>query len=313
MIIIRNGFSLTNLVLSLFNQKYVMKSMTGYGKAVCNLPDKKVTIEIKSINSKQLDISLRIPAAYRDKDADIRGLVSNVLERGKVEIFISVESLSGDTGFSLNKELAKKYYADLLKLSEELGVPMTNDAIAVLMRIPDIAKTQIEEINDEEWWQTAVAIEKAVADVNAYRKIEGAALCDDMLDRIEIIQNSIPKIEAFEKERMLQIRKRIMTNMSAFIEQEKIDLNRFEQELIYYMEKIDFTEEKVRLQKHCEYFTQTIKEPAANGRKLSFITQEIGREINTLGSKANDSDIQKIVIEMKDELEKIKEQLLNVL
>ncbi len=287
--------------------------MTGYGKAICNLPDKKITIEIKSVNSKQFDLSLKLPAAYRDKDADIRSQASKILERGKVEIYITLETQGVSNLFTLNKDLAKKYYDDLKQLADELSVPMTDDVLAVLMRMPDIVKTQGEELNDAEWWQIAVAIEKAIMDVDAFRKIEGAVLRDDMTDRIEVIQNNIPKIEAFEKERLAQIRQRIMNNIAVFVEQEKIDTNRFEQELIYYMEKIDFTEEKVRLQKHCDYFIETLNEQAANGRKLGFICQEIGREINTLGSKANDAGIQKMVIEMKDELEKIKEQLLNVL
>ncbi len=290
-----------------------MKSMTGYGKAVCTLPDKKITIEIKSVNSKQFDLNLKLPALYRDKDAEIRGLASKVLERGKVEIYITLETPAAGNNFSLNKELAKKYYEDLKQLSAELGTPMTEDFLSVLIRMPDIIKTQSEEANDEEWWQIAVAIEKAIAEVSAFRKLEGSILREDMLGRIAIIQKNIPLIESFEKKRMDNIRQRIMNNIAAFVEQEKIDTNRFEQELIYYMEKIDFTEEKVRLQKHCNYFVETINENAANGRKLGFITQEIGREINTLGSKANDAAIQKMVIEMKDELEKIKEQLLNVL
>lgn len=290
-----------------------MKSMTGYGKAICSLPEKKVTIEIKSVNSKQFDLNLKLPSVYREKDAEIRALASKVLERGKVEVYITLETNGTTNGFSLNKELAKKYYHDLKQLSEELGEPMTNDFLQALIRMPDIIKTQNDEVDDEEWWQIAAAIDKAIMEVNAFRKIEGAVLQEDMLERIEIIQNNIPKIEAFEKERLSQIRQRIMTNIAAFVEQEKIDTNRFEQELIYYMEKIDFTEEKVRLQKHCNYFIETAKEHSANGRKLGFIAQEIGREINTLGSKANDASIQKMVIEMKDELEKIKEQLLNVL
>jgi uncharacterized protein (TIGR00255 family) len=293
--------------------RFSMKSMTGYGKAICNLPDKKITIEIKSVNSKTFDLNLKLPSVYREKDAEIRALASKVLERGKIEIYITLDSPMQSNNFSLNKELAKKYYQDLKQLSEELGVPMSSDFLSVLIRMPDIIKTQNEEPKEEEWWHIAVAIEKAIMDVNAFRKIEGAALLDDMVGRIEIIQKNIPKIEAFEKKRLQSIRKRIMINIAAFVEQEKIDTNRFEQELIYYMEKIDFTEEKVRLQKHCNYFIETINEKAANGRKLGFITQEIGREINTLGSKANDASIQKMVIEMKDELEKIKEQLLNVL
>jgi len=290
-----------------------MKSMTGYGKAICTLPDKKITIEIKSVNSKMFDLSLKIPSVYREKDADIRGLASRVLERGKIEIYITMETPAQNSNFSLNKELAKNYYQELKQLSDELGIPMTHDFLQVLIRMPDIIKSQNEETDEEEWWKIAVAIEKAITDVNAFRKIEGAVLLDDITSRIEIIQKNIPKIEAFEKERLTQIRRRIMNNIAAFVEQEKIDTNRFEQELIYYMEKIDFTEEKVRLQKHCNYFLEIATEKAANGRKLGFIAQEIGREINTLGSKANDASIQKMVIEMKDELEKIKEQLLNVL
>jgi uncharacterized protein (TIGR00255 family) len=290
-----------------------MKSMTGYGKAICTLPDKKVTIEIKSVNSKQFDLNLKLPSGYREKDADIRALVSNVLERGKIEIYISIDNPSQNNNFSINKDLAKKYYEDMKQLTLELGTGWTNDFLSVLVRMPDIIKTQSEELDENEWWQVALSVEKAVMDVNAYRKIEGAALKDDMTDRIGIIQKNIPKIEAFETKRLDQIRQRILNNIAAFVEQEKIDTNRFEQELIYYMEKIDFTEEKVRLKKHCEYFIEILNEPAANGRKLGFITQEIGREINTLGSKANDASIQKMVIEMKDELEKIKEQLLNVL
>lgn len=290
-----------------------MKSMTGYGKAACALPDKKIIIEIKTINSKTLDVNLKLPALYRDKDAEIRNLVSKILERGKVEVLITMESIGVSNSVSLNKDLAKKYYADLKQLSDDLGIPMTDDFVQVLVRMPDIIKSQSEEASDEEWLQIAFAIEKALMDTDAFRKMEGAILCNDMLKRIAIIQNNIPRIESFETQRLAQIRQRIMGNIAAFVEQEKIDTNRFEQELIYYMEKIDFTEEKVRLQKHCDYFIETVNEQAANGRKLGFITQEIGREINTLGSKANDAAIQKMVIEMKDELEKIKEQLLNVL
>ena len=290
-----------------------MKSMTGYGKAVCSLPDKKISIEIKSVNSKQLDISLKLPSTYREKEADIRSLISKKLERGKIDVFVSAEVLGMSTGFSVNKELAKKYYDDLKQLALELDTPLDDDIISVLLRMPDIVKTQSEEPNEEEWSQIAACIDKAVDAADGCRRNEGEVLRRDMLQRINLIQNNIPKIEAFEKERLLQIRQRIMSNISAFIEQEKIDMNRLEQELIYYIEKIDFTEEKVRLQKHCTYFIEIMKENAANGRKLAFITQEIGREINTLGSKANDANIQKMVIEMKDELEKVKEQLLNVL
>ncbi len=290
-----------------------MKSMTGYGKAICSLPDKKITIEIKSVNSKQLDVNLRIPSKYREKESDLRGMASKWLERGKVDINMSLESIATSTNYSLNKELAKKYYEDIKQFSEEVQTPFPEDIISILIRMPDVVKTQSEELNDDEWKQIAQAIEQAFIHIDAFRKNEGEVLKKDMTQRIDLIQNNIPIIESFEKERLAQIRQRIFSNIAAFVEQEKIDTNRFEQELIYYMEKIDFTEEKVRLQKHCTYFLETMKENAANGRKLGFITQEIGREINTLGSKANDASIQKMVIEMKDELEKIKEQLLNVL
>ena len=287
--------------------------MTGYGKTICNLPDNSVSIEVKSINSKQFDLNLKLPPVYRDKEAEIRNLALKVLERGKIEINIAVEAPGTNNNYIVNKALAKKYYKELKQLSVDLGVLMTDDILAVLTRLPDVVKAKNEEIDPDEWWQIAVAVERALADVNSYRTIEGAALRDDLLERIETIQKKIAKIEAYEKKRLKQIRQRILSNISAFVEEEKIDTNRFEQELIYYMEKIDFTEEKVRLQKHCDYFIETINEHASNGRKLGFISQEIGREINTLGSKANDANIQKLVVEMKDELEKIKEQLLNVL
>ncbi|MEI6124520.1 MAG: YicC/YloC family endoribonuclease [Bacteroidota bacterium] len=290
-----------------------MKSMTGYGKAVCSLPDKKITIEIKSVNSKQLDINLRLPSVYREKEADIRNMASKILERGKVDIFVAIESMAANNNFSINKELAQKYFNDLKQLAEAIQLPLPNDMLSVVMRMPDVMKTQSEELDDEEWKQIMPALEQALANTDSFRKNEGEVLRRDMLQRVTLIEKNIPKIEAMEKQRLATIRQRILTNITAFVEQEKIDMNRFEQELIYYIEKIDFTEEKVRLQKHCSYFIDIIKEDAAHGRKLGFITQEIGREINTLGSKANDAAIQKMVIEMKDELEKIKEQLLNVL
>lgn len=290
-----------------------MKSMTGYGRAVCELPGKKVSIEIRSVNSKQFDLNIKLPAMLREKEADIRSLVSKQLERGKIDFYVSVEHLLANENFSLNTAQAKQYHEGIKQLSEELGLPVPQEIIPLLLRLPDVVKTPAEELNDAEWALIYKEIEKAVLMMDTFRLNEGNVLKEDMLQRIALIENGVKRIEPFEKDRIQQIRQRIQTNIAAAVAPDKIDNNRLEQELIYFLEKMDFTEEKVRLLKHCTYFRETINEVASNGRKLAFITQEVGREINTLGSKANDSDIQKIVIEMKDELEKIREQLLNVL
>jgi uncharacterized protein (TIGR00255 family) len=290
-----------------------MKSMTGYGKATCELPDKKVTIEVKSVNSKQLDLNIKLPAMFRDKETEVRSLISKQLERGKIDCYINLEQTHTAGNFSLNKEQAARYHEEIKQLSAELALPMPEDILPLLVRMPDVVKTPVEELNDDEWAVIYKDVEKAVHLMDEFRLNEGNVLKNDMAQRVSLIQQGIQRIEPFEKDRILQIRQRIQANIAAAIAPDKIDNNRLEQELIYFLEKMDFTEEKVRLQKHCTYFLETMKEEASNGRKLGFITQEIGREINTLGSKANDSNIQKIVIEMKDELEKIREQLLNVL
>jgi len=292
-----------------------MKSMTGYGKAVCELPGKKITFEMKSVNSKQLDFNIKLPAMLREKETEIRSLISKCLERGKVDLYVNVETLVAQDAFSLNTTLAAQYHEGIKQLSGELGLPMPSpqEIIPLLLRMPDVVKTPVEELKEEEWTMIHQGIEDAVYALDTFRLNEGAVLEKDILQHIDSIEKGIPRIELYEKERIQQIRQRIKNNLSEFFDPEKTDKNRFEQEMIYYLEKIDFTEEKVRLQKHCTYFRETISETASNGRKLGFITQEIGREINTLGSKANDSNIQKIVIGMKDELEKIREQLLNIL
>ncbi len=290
-----------------------MKSMTGYGRAVCELPGKKVSIEIRSVNSKQFDLNIKLPAMLREKEADIRSLVSKQLERGKIDFYVNIEHLLANDNFSLNTPQARQYHEGIKQLSAELGLSMPQEVIPLLLRLPDVVKTPAEELNDHDWALIFKEIENAVIMLDTFRLNEGNVLKKDMLQRISLIEDGVKRIEPFEKDRIQQIRLRIQTNISAAVAPDKIDNNRLEQELIYFLEKMDFTEEKVRLQKHCTYFLETMKEEASNGRKLGFITQEIGREINTLGSKANDSDIQKIVIEMKDELEKIREQLLNVL
>jgi len=294
-------------------KQHLMKSMTGFGRAVCELPGKKITIEIKSVNSKQLDLNIKLPGLLREKEADIRSLLSKQLERGKIDFYVNLEPLVSQGAFALNTAQAAQYHEGIKQLSQDLGLPMPQEVISLLLRMPDVVKNPVEELKEEEWILLNQEIENAVSALDIFRRKEGAVLQKDILQHISIIEEGIPKIESYEKDRIQQIRERIGNNLSEFFDTKKIDQNRFEQELIYYLEKIDFTEEKVRLQKHCTYFHETISEAASNGRKLGFITQEIGREINTLGSKANNSDIQKIVIEMKDELEKIREQLLNVL
>lgn len=290
-----------------------MKSMTGYGKSVCELPGKKVSIEIKSVNSKQLDLNIKIPGMLREKESDIRSLLSKNLERGKIDFYINTEHLLANGSFSLNKAQAARYHDDIRQLSNDLGLKTPEDLISLLVRMPDVVKTPMEELNEDEWLLIFKEIENAVVHLDKFRINEGNVLKKDISERVQIIEKNIPRIEIFEKDRIQQIKQRIKTNLAAAVTPDKIDNNRLEQELIYFLEKMDFTEEKVRLQKHCTYFLETMNENTSNGRKLGFITQEIGREINTLGSKANDSNIQKIVIEMKDELEKIREQLLNVL
>jgi len=290
-----------------------MKSMTGYGKAVCELPDKKISVEIRSVNSKQLDMNIKLPAVLRDKEQEIRSLISRSLERGKIDFFVNIEYLSANENYSLNTAQAAKYFNDIKSLSSELKLMLPDDIVSVLVRLPDVIKTPFDEMNEQDWKAIKMSVENAIEKLDEFRKNEGNVLQKDIEHRITLIAQGIPQIEVFEKGRVQQIKQRIQTHMENVISPENIDKNRLEQELIYFIEKIDFTEEKVRLKKHCDYFLQTIKESVSNGRKLGFITQEIGREINTLGSKANDSDIQKIVIEMKDELEKVREQLLNVL
>lgn len=290
-----------------------MKSMTGYGKAICSLPGKKVTIEIKSLNSKQLDLNLKIPFLYRERESEIRSLVSGQLERGKVDVYLTLEYLSYDNAFTINRELAAKYQHELTALSASLNAPLPQDMLSLIIKMPDVVKATQEEADDNEWIEVKNAFHEALSALDGFRKAEGKNLAADIRRRIGYIQGGIPAIELLEPLRIQRIRNRIGQNVAQFADTEHFDRNRLEQEIIYYLEKIDFTEEKTRLSKHCTYFLQTMEENGNNGRKLSFIVQEIGRELNTLGSKANDAEIQKNIVMMKDELEKIKEQLLNIL
>jgi uncharacterized protein (TIGR00255 family) len=288
--------------------------MTGFGKATLELENKKVSIEIKSLNSKQLDINTRIPNLYKEKDLVLRNEIKNQLERGKVELSVFIESVGTDKETKINKPIVEAYYQQLSELSSELGIPMDKEPILqTIVKLPDALKTEHQELDEEEWNQIFAGFKSAVADLNSFRKQEGEALQVDIFERIANIEKLLKEVPQYEANRIETVKTRINDNLKDFVEKQNVDKNRFEQEIIYYLEKLDITEEKVRLENHCKYFIETAKNGKSIGKKLGFIAQEIGREINTLGSKANDSDIQKIVIQMKDELEKIKEQLLNVL
>ncbi|HEU4717380.1 MAG TPA: YicC/YloC family endoribonuclease [Bacteroidia bacterium] len=288
-----------------------MRSMTGFGKAVCELPQKKVTVEIRSLNSRQLDLNVRIPSLYREKEAEIRAAISKNVERGKVDFSIYVEA-SGESGSAtINEELATAYHRELKKLSDAIGEKRT-DFLSLIIRMPDVLRNDRQELNEEEWEQVSAAVGQAVSAFNGFRDDEGKVLSGEFVQRIGIIRKKLEEIATLDPQRAANVRERLNKILSETTSAENIDKNRFEQELIYYLEKFDITEEKLRLSTHCDYFLETMKEPSS-GRKLGFISQEIGREINTIGSKANDAGIQKLVVQMKDELEKIKEQLLNVL
>jgi uncharacterized protein (TIGR00255 family) len=290
----------------------MIKSMTGYGKAECELKDRKVTIEIKSLNSKNLDIYAKIPGLYRQKELEIRNSISKTLQRGKVEIVLYYEVTDDKKGTTINSGVVKNYYNQLKSIATDLSIPESERFLQMALRLPDTLNVERDEIDQDDWKIISKTIGEAMLQLDDFRVQEGEYLKKDIENRIKLINQYKEEITPFELNRTEKIRTKLHENLSHLSDQE-IDKNRFEQELIYYLEKLDITEEKVRLTNHCNYFTEMINEPESNGKKLGFITQEIGREINTIGSKANDSDIQKFVILMKDELEKIKEQMLNIL
>jgi uncharacterized protein (TIGR00255 family) len=286
--------------------------MTGYGKSTAILPGKTITIEIKSLNSKQFDLNLRLPSLLRERESDFRSLLSKSIERGKVDLSVSIDYTGAEIPTAINRPLALAYYNELKSLALETG-ETNSDLLSIVMKMPDITRQLREETSEEEWIEIFKSMSTAITQFEEFRKHEGALLENDFKARIKIIHELLLQIEPFEAERNRLFREKLRAGVAEFIENNTLDANRFEQEIIYYLEKLDITEEKVRLLKHCNYFDETLKEKDANGRKLSFITQEIGREINTIGSKANDASMQKLVVQMKDELEKIKEQLANIL
>ncbi|MBA7569568.1 hypothetical protein ES708_11309 [subsurface metagenome] len=291
----------------------MIRSMTGFGKTSCELPDKVVSIEIKVLNSKQLDVYTRLPNIYKVKDLDIRNLLAQQLQRGKIECIITYEETDVACTSRINVPLVKEYYYQLEELIRELKIKNNDAILQTIMRFPDALKIDKEELDENEWKAVEHKINDALSAIDNFRKQEGKALQKDITGRINAILDRLKEIAPFESERISQIREKIGSSITEVFDKDKVDQNRFEQELIYYLEKIDINEEKVRLENHCNYFFEVLNEKNPVGKKLGFITQEIGREINTLGSKANHSEIQRIVVQMKNELEKIKEQLMNVL
>ena len=291
----------------------MIRSMTGYGKAECLLPDKKLTIEVKSLNSKQLDTNTRLPALYKEKELEIRQLIAAELERGKVDCSFYYE-LTNDSGSGIiNEPVVKSYYEQLYRISGELGLKASLELLNMVMRMPDTIRSEKPDLEEEEWRTVKSGLQQALQLVNGFRYQEGKALDGDLQDRVNTISEKLVNLQQYEEDRINQIRERIGNNLASFLKKDEVDENRFEQELIYYIEKLDISEEKVRLSNHCKYFLETLEESGSAGKKLGFISQEMGREINTLGSKANHAEIQRLVVEMKDELERIKEQILNVL
>jgi len=291
----------------------MIKSMTGFGKSVCELDTKIINIELKSLNSKQLDIYTRIPGIYREKDIEMRNIISQYLKRGKIELNMVVEITDTKNSGKVNAPVVKEYYNQLKEIGKDLDIDYNDTILQVIMRLPDALKIDKEELEQEEWEIVKKGLLEAIDSLNNFRKQEGEALKVDLLSNVESIEKNIDEITPFEEDRINTVRQRLESNLNELTEIDKVDTNRFEQELIYYIEKLDINEEKVRLKNHCRFFKEVVENKDANGKKLGFIAQEMGREINTIGSKANNTDIQRIVVMMKDNLERIKEQALNVL
>jgi uncharacterized protein (TIGR00255 family) len=291
----------------------MLLSMTGFGRSESTHQQQDIIVELKSINSKFLDLKLRMPQKYREKELAIRQIISPIAQRGKIDVSIDVINRAPEGNFSFNRQLFKSYYQELKSVSEELGI-VQGDMIQSIIRMPNIVIPEQGSIDEDEWSALAEAIKKAMANLSDFRSTEGKVIEDDFHMRVSTIIRLLEEVAPFIIERKEQMRERLRQNFEEFVTKGAIDENRFEQELLYYLEKMDITEEQVRLSQHCKYFLEELgNKKKVKGRKLNFITQEMGREINTLGSKANHSKVQHIVVQMKDELEKIKEQLANTL
>ena len=286
--------------------------MTGFGKGEVSLPNKKITVEVRSLNSKQLDLSVRMPGIYRQKEFDLRSAAAAAIQRGKADITVTVENTTVSTSATVNKEIFAEYIRQVNDALTYSGVSAEYDAIIpAVLRMPEVVSAQAENLSDEESAALMQALELALVQFNSFREQEGATLIADLLRRVDMIEDYKRQVEPFEATRAETIKNRIRENLAQL--KVDVDTNRLEQEMIFYIEKLDITEEKVRLANHCNYFREVAASEEAIGRKLGFIAQEMGREINTLGSKANEANMQILVVKMKDELEKIKEQVLNIL
>jgi uncharacterized protein (TIGR00255 family) len=291
----------------------MIKSMTGYGKAIAETPQRKITIEIKSLNSKQLDLSTKLPWRYKEKEPEIRNLISQKLDRGKIDFSIFFDMLDDESVTVINKAAVRNYYNQFQEIATELKIDLDDQIFSAIMKLPDTMKTEKPELPEDEWELVKYQISESISMLDLYRAEEGNSIMLDMKKCIGKILGFLEVTATFEEGRIIRIREKLSALLDEHVGSENVDKNRFEQELIFYLEKYDINEEKVRLKTHCDYFIETMNSPSPNGKLLNFITQEIGREINTIGSKANDASIQKQVVMMKDELEKIKEQTLNVL
>ena len=285
----------------------MIQSMTGFGKHVIQLPSKKITVELKSLNSKSLDLNARMPPAYRAKELELRKIIASSLVRGKVDFGLYVEFTGSETSAQINTEVVKTYMSQLGSIADGDDVRL----LEMALRMPDTMKTEREDIDEEEYRSIQVALKEALTEINNFRSEEGSVLEKDFVERIKNLEDLLKKVVEMDPDRQSDVRERLEKAVADIAVD--VDANRFEQELIYYLEKYDITEEKVRLANHLDYFAKTLKSEDSNGKKLGFISQEIGREINTIGSKANYAPMQQLVVQMKDELEKIKEQMLNVL
>ncbi|NCA86047.1 MAG: YicC family protein [Clostridia bacterium] len=292
----------------------MIKSMTGYGRAEGGDGERKYSVEVKTINSKQFDLQMRMPGLFKEKELELRTFLLQHLERGKVELTIQIDASQNSDKFTINKALAHKYFDEINELQHELHLDEKQNLVDVILRLPDVVQPTPELLADDEWHTVQAVIDTATERCDISRQNEGRLLKADFEMRIGLIQEYLGTIETYEIARIERIREKLRKEVEKYFETQNIDQNRFEQEIIYYLEKIDITEEKVRLKKHCDYFNQTLEQDTtSNGKKLNFITQEVGREINTIGSKASDYEIQRLVVQMKDELEKVKEQLFNIL
>ncbi len=287
--------------------------MTGYGKAMLETPQRKITVEVRSLNSKQADISTRLPVLLRERELELRNMVIRRLSRGKIDLTVSFDSMEGESAPVINIPNVKGYFAQLKELSNELDINDNGRLLSIVMRLPETLRQERTELSDDEWVRIAELTEEALELTDRYRLQEGEAMAGELTRSVEAILKSLESLRSHEGQRITRMREKLTAALNESLGTENIDKNRFEQELIFYLEKLDINEEKVRLQKHCDYFLETMEGEGANGKMLNFISQEMGREINTIGSKANDAAMQKLVVMMKDELEKIKELTLNIL